>query len=286
MTTKERLKEFLSAKGIGRNKFEDQLGLANGFVSSKGVSISSDAIEKTATAYPELNIDWLITGKGSMFKSEQIASMKDRLVHFLEEEKIEIPDFCKSIGMAQAYYLSMKGSIPESKLKSIMEKYPQLSIEWLMTGEGKMIKPLENQSGDWVASTNGIESEMKPRIPYTAAAGSLTSAVDGVTLDQCEQIPRINAFPEYDFTIIIKGNSMEPKYEGGDEVACKKINEKSFIQWGKVHVLDTAQGVLIKRVYEDGEKIRCASYNPEYPDFSIPKDDIFSMSLIVGLIRL
>ena len=128
--------------------------------------------------------------------------------------------------------------------------------------------------------------QTRPRIPYTAAAGSLTSAVDGITADQCEQIPRINIFPEYDFTIIIKGDSMEPKYEGGDEVACKRIDSTSFIQWGKVHVLDTAQGILIKRTYEDGDKIRCVSYNPEYPDFSIDKSEIYSMSLVVGLIRL
>lgn len=128
--------------------------------------------------------------------------------------------------------------------------------------------------------------QTRPRIPYTAAAGSLTSAVEGITADQCEQIPRINIFPEYDFTIIIKGDSMEPKYEGGDEVACKRIDSTSFIQWGKVHVLDTAQGILIKRTYEDGDKIRCVSYNPEYPDFSIDKSEIYSMSLVVGLVRL
>ena len=130
------------------------------------------------------------------------------------------------------------------------------------------------------------KKQTRPRIPYTAAAGSLTSAVEGITANQCEQIPRINAFPDYDFTIILKGDSMEPKYEGGDEVACKRIDSTSFIQWGKVHVLDTAQGIIIKRIYEDGEKIRCASYNTEYPDFSILKEEIFSMSLVVGLIRL
>lgn len=46
MATKDRLKEFLSTLKIGRNKFEAQLGLANGYVSSKGASISSDVIEK------------------------------------------------------------------------------------------------------------------------------------------------------------------------------------------------------------------------------------------------
>lgn len=213
MTTKDRLKEFLSSQKIGRNKFEEQINISTGYMSSKAITVTSDVIEKTVSAYPDLNLDWLITGEGSMLKSE--------ISNMLAESPMEY---------------------------------------------GK--------------------KQTRPRIPYTAAAGSLTSAVEGITANQCEQIPRINVFPDYDFTIIIKGSSMEPKYEGGDEVACKRIDNTSFIQWGKVHVLDTAQGIIIKRIYEDGEKIRCTSYNPEYPDFSIQKEEIFSMSLVVGLIRL
>lgn len=190
-----------------------------------------------------------------------------------------------------------------------------INSDWLITGKGDMmvqfdveesglmqksIEHLKNQlqkkpitisdkAQELAYNILQAEQEIKdtrPRIPYTAAAGTLTSAVEGVTPDQCEQIPRITAFPNYDFTIIIKGNSMEPKYEGGDEVACKRIDNTSFIQWGKVHVLDTAQGIIIKRVYEDDDKVRCVSYNPEYPDFSISKEEIYSMSLIVGLLRM
>lgn len=197
--------------------------------------------------------------------------------------------------------------------KSILAEKLSININWLNGASDepmiKHVEGLENVSDDAIVNEviahysthksdyDGIDlapvidhlihkKETRPRIPYTAAAGSLTSAVEGITSDQCEQIPRINIFPEYDFTIIIKGDSMEPKYEGGDEVACKRIDSTSFIQWGKPHVLDTAQGILIKRVYDDGGKIRCVSYNSEYPDFSINKEEIYSMSLVVGLVRL
>ena len=128
--------------------------------------------------------------------------------------------------------------------------------------------------------------ETRPRIPYTAAAGTLTNAVEGITLEQCEQLPIIHQIPSYDFTMFVKGDSMSPRFESGDEVACRYIDQKRFIQWGKVHVLDTTQGILIKRVYENGDKIRCVSYNPDYADFSIPKEDIYSMSLVVGLVSV
>lgn len=221
MTTKDRLKEFLSVKGIGRNRFETQIGVSRGYLSTKSDVISSEVIEKSADVFHDLNLDWLITGKGEMFKS---------------------------VGATTSSSVSSSNSLSYSGLNSC--------------------------------------SDTKPRIPYTAAAGSITNAVEGVTESQCEQIPVIPTFPNYDFTIVIKGDSMEPKYEGGDEVACKRVDCTSFIQWGKVHVLDTAQGIVIKRIYEDGDKIKCVSYNPEYPPFSIDKSEIYSISLVVGLLRI
>lgn len=173
--------------------------------------------------------------------------------------------------------LTKSSSISTDKLEEFLLLFNDLSSEWLLRGKGEMIKSKANISSPLIT---------KPRIPYKAAAGSITHAVEGITEAQCEQIPVINAFPNYDFTIIIKGDSMEPKYEGGDEVACKRVDGTSFIQWGKVHVLDTAQGIVIKRIYEDGDKIKCVSYNPEYPPFSIDKSEIYSISLVVGLLRI
>lgn len=155
--------------------------------------------------------------------------------------------------------------------------FPKVNANYIITGRGNMFLDEEH-----------IDESVKtlPRIPYDAAAGSLTNAVDGVTSLQCEQVPVVSAFPRYDFTIRVTGRSMEPMYFSGDEVACLRINESRFLQWGRVHVLDTAQGVIIKRIYENGDSIRCASFNPEYPDFNVPKDEIFSYNLVVGALRL
>lgn len=177
----------------------------------------------------------------------------------------------------------------------------KVSASWLLLGTGNVFD--ESKDCFYFEFENNGESrriehlkepikdkssilQTRPRIPYTAAAGSLTSAVDGVTEADCEQIPVITAFPSYDYTMIVKGDSMYPNYEGGDEVACKRIDSTSFIQWGKVHVLDTAQGIVIKRIYDDDGNIRCVSYNKEYPDFTIKKEEVYSISLVVGMLRL
>jgi len=68
MNTKERLKIFVKYKGIGRNKFEESVGISQGYLSSKSPSVGSDIIDKVAQIYPELNIEWVITGYGTMIK--------------------------------------------------------------------------------------------------------------------------------------------------------------------------------------------------------------------------
>ena len=170
-----------------------------------------------------------------------------------------------------------EATVTADVIQLILGTFPDVSAEWLLRGED--VKSIEsNREGDSVKTL--------PRIPYNAAAGSLTDAVEGVTEYQCERLPVVAAFPKYDFTMRVSGRSMEPYYYAGDEVACLRINEARFLQWGRVHVLDTTQGVVIKRIYDNGDCIRCASYNPEYPDFNVPKADIRSYNLVVGALRL
>jgi transcriptional regulator with XRE-family HTH domain len=130
-----------------------------------------------------------------------------------------------------------------------------------------------------------FEGETRPRIPYDVAAGP-NEVLDGVTLAQCEQVPVVPLFPRYDFTMRITGESMLPYLHPGDEVACLKINEPTFLQWGRIHVLFTTQGVVIKKIFDADGGIRCVSFNPDYPDFTIPKKEIYSFNLVVGLLRL
>lgn len=95
-------------------------------------------------------------------------------------------------------------------------------------------------------------------------------------------------FTNIDFMIRVKGSSMYPKYSSGDIVACRKLNQR-YIQWNKPHVIATKeQGIMVKRINESKEKetFTLTSDNPTYPPFSIPKDEITGIAIIIGVIRL
>lgn len=133
-------------------------------------------------------------------------------------------------------------------------------------------------------------NEGTPLIPIEAVAGY--GRGDVTVLDS--EIKERYSVPEFDvrgvkFLIRVSGSSMYPKYSNGDVLACKPITDVSFFQWGKVYVLDTDQGALVKRLFpgEIDSKIECRSDNKEhYPPFQMYKSSIRSVYIVVGVIRL
>ncbi len=70
MNAKDRLLMFLKHLNMGQNAFEKEAKISNGYISHNKGSFGSDIIANISTAYPDLNILWLITGEGSMLKTD------------------------------------------------------------------------------------------------------------------------------------------------------------------------------------------------------------------------
>lgn len=190
-----------------------------------------------------------------------------------------------SVGLLGKAKSGGKG-MSSNNIEKILLAYPELSSEWLLTGRGEMLSEEEKSEEPITSFDNLEEVETRPRIPLDAAAGSLSLIAQSVSEAECERFPVIPRFPRYDFTIMVKGDSMEPEFQSGDEIACRLIDQPSFIQWGRPHVLDTTQGVVLKRIYDRPNTILCHSDNQIYQDFEIPKDDILHIAFVVGTIRL
>ena len=205
--------------------------------------------------------------------------IKRNILQYLDFKGISQYEYYKLTGTTRGI-LSQNNGISEDNMMRFLDYFPDVNPYWLITGKGDMIKSDLPQ-----VPINGT-IETRPRIPLNVAAGALTISPDGVTYNQCEQIPVISAFTRYDFTIFVSGESMEPEYKSGDELACLYIKNTSFIQWGRAHVLDTAQGVIVKRIYDDDDEyILCESENSRFKDFRIRKNEIYNIALVIGLLR-
>jgi len=75
----ERFFEFIDLKGLKPTPLEKELGLSNGYLGKmlkRQSSIGSDIIEKIVVFFPDLNVNWLIIGKGEMLKTEQLKKIE------------------------------------------------------------------------------------------------------------------------------------------------------------------------------------------------------------------
>lgn len=62
----DRFAIFLKYKGKGQTAFEEEAGISRGYVKKAGENMGSKIRAKIKEQCPDLNIDWLLTGKGSM----------------------------------------------------------------------------------------------------------------------------------------------------------------------------------------------------------------------------
>lgn len=69
MMVKERLLEFIKYKGLNASRFQQSVGMSTSYIQNISRSIGTVYIRKIQEVYPELNIEWLLEGKGAMLLS-------------------------------------------------------------------------------------------------------------------------------------------------------------------------------------------------------------------------
>ena len=238
-----------------------------------------------------------------------MSTILERIEQVAEFEGIKIGALEKKIGASKGVLsraIAKNTDIQTKWIGKIIENYPIIDANWLLTGYGSMtkkrkahemhddtpIKPFENPENQRKDNENNAMYSKKgiPLIPIEALAGLPVSDNTGVTFIDCEHY----IIPEFqkkgvEFMIRVSGSSMYPKYSNGDILACRRVHDILFFQWGKVYVIDSSQGALVKRVFKDEsqDNILLVSDNMEkYPPFSFPKSDIRSLSIVLGVVRL
>lgn len=214
-----------------------------------------------------------------------MSDFKTRLIKFARETydfgQNKFEEYC-DIPRGTINNIKDGGGISTRTLTKISVKCPELNVGWLLTGYGKMTNTEDEEAGNRPTPS----SHTLPLIPLEAFAGpGLPTYYDM----KIEDYYTVTDFKNSDFLIRVKGDSMTPKYNGGDLVACKKVTETYFLQWGRVYVIYTqSQGIMIKRVEpaENNDYIKCVSDNPKYAPFDVPKSDIVSIALVNGAITL
>jgi phage repressor protein C with HTH and peptisase S24 domain len=199
----------------------------------------------------------------------------EKINRLLEHFSLNPSDLAKKLGLKYAQNIydiqNDKIDISKSMANKITAAFPDVNKNWLLTGEGEMLKSKTGENSDNPADMNYV-----PLLPIAAQGGSLNDFIVSVKDSDCERI--ISPIKGADFAITVAGDSMAPEYPSGAQILIKRINEKAFIDWGKVYVLDTCNGSVIK-ILTPSEKegyVKCTSINPDpkYATFDVSFNDI------------
>lgn len=253
---KRNISLYLQEKGVSDYEFYKKSGITRGILSQPN-GISEENIARFLAYAPDVNIGWLITGRGTM--------LSDHSNPIRPEDVATDP--AKGVGYTPATLPTGIASTTNGKVDAAHEPDPS--------------------AGQSVAIPTSSPQEGIPLIPLEAMAGALTSE-QTVLEYECERYI-VPAFKGADFLITVCGTSMIPTYYPGDIVACKRVPMSDlFFQWNKVYVIDTTQGPLIKRIKPggDNEHVLIVSDNEKYDPFELPYPTIRSVALVIGVIRL
>ena len=78
---------------------------------------------------------------------------------FLEYLGIGQNKFAQNVGLSAGYVNNLGENISSRSLNKILNVYPQLNEKWLLTGKGKMIKPMIDESQK-AKGSNSINSNI------------------------------------------------------------------------------------------------------------------------------
>ena len=206
-------------------------------------------------------------------------TMKDRLMELLSELGMSQGKFEKKVGLANAAVTNSKGGMSAKNLEKIQAAFPNVNLEWLVTGKGSMFK----------------DADEKPVISYT----------DGVPYYNVDfemgfdlMVEDKTANPEYNISFSpynkcdvwcnARGNSMYPTIASGDIIALKEIKDFSFLVSDEIYAIVTSNGLrTIKRLRDEGEDyVLIPDNKKDYSEQRINKHLVTRVYQVMGCMKM
>lgn len=231
--------------------------------------------------------------------------------------------FAYNVGIQPSNLSKMLGGtqkITDRTRRMIEARFPDLNFDWLLTGEGEMLRedaprPMAQQNNH---HSPGARMENNYYMRGGAEGGNIAAQnleVKNASEDARPIIPSyMYNMPDYDIYANIKNgaanmeifsvegfmkqidiiyrvqdNSMTPSFTSGDLIGIRRLPETEHIVNGDYYVIDTKpHGVRLRILIENADSytLRTTDANRDrYTDFKVAKSEIISIFAVVFLFR-
>lgn len=224
-----------------------------------------------------------------------------RLKEYLDYKAITIAEFERmalwSNGSLGAQ-LKKNGTVGLNKIENILSVFPNLNLEWLITGNGvreksDQVTTINEPQEIYSLSTERRHvSQLIPLFDVAATAGKveLYDSNSNNIIDYLS-IPNM---PKCDGAMAVVGDSMYPLVKSGDLVLYKVVTDDLpySLLWGQMYLISVKNdGEYLKMVKfvhksDNGDQwIKLVSQNAHHAPLDVKLKNIGAMGLIKGLFR-
>lgn len=210
-------------------------------------------------------------------------SIGERLKQVIDNKGITPYELSMRTAISQATLSRIIANVttkPSLKTIDTLAKYLQINRDWLLTGEGEMLRSEQVQTQE--QSGTGV-----PFYDIDVTCGITESFADVREEPQF----RINYAPlnDCDAAFPVYGDSMEPDFYAGDVVMVREIHNVDSMLWGEPYLIITNAACdnlrTIKNVYlsDDRRSFILRASNPRYNgDTIVARENVLKIFLIKG----
>lgn len=198
------------------------------------------------------------------------STVKERIISFIKHNSLSQKKFEELLGLSNGYVNNIRKGISDNVLFKICDRFPTLNRDWLLYGEGEMLRKLPDGTATKIGAENSVVVrffEVTPSATFQEFCSGAPDAANTISIP----CPPDEAIDESSCVFQIYGESMEPQIQSGARILCQEIAPSRWHQIPpSVVVIAYADRFVIKRITEnhlsDQNFLILASDNPKFPE--------------------
>lgn len=231
------------------------------------------------------------------YKQTQTES-SERLDDILSYLKISANKLSVELGFSantKIYHIKNGRNEISAEIASLISnKYPEINYEWILRGEGEMLKTSKRPNlKNEVTPVMEDDYMMVEYVDLATCAGVLGGGIENGVETDTRLIPKEYAKGHY-LVVRVSGDSMNDNtnrsLKDGDEILIRQWQEQiEFLPIKKkLFVINTNEGSVVKQITDiDMEKLTITlhSFNPDFEDYKVYFEDIIQIFTVEKIVN-